>query len=130
MRTDHAVDRRRFLFGTAATALHLSGVLGAQTAASVELGSIDGSVGGNQFTPVQFLDYLSSIKLTWAMVSLNAATLQDEAAIKQIRDRMPRTALIMLSMCISICGRSGSPPRMQRMHFAPKICDAFSARAT
>ena len=50
----------------------------------MELGSIDGSVGGNQFTPVQFLDYLSSIKLTWAMVSLNAATLQDEAAISPL----------------------------------------------
>ena len=47
-----------------------------------------------------------------------------------MRERMPRTALIMLSRCISICGRSGSPPRMQRMHDAPKICDALSERAT
>jgi len=103
MRTDHAVDRRRFLFGTAATALHLSGVLGAQTAASVELGSIDGSVGGNQFTSVQFLDYLSSIKLTWAMVSLPAATLQDEAAIKQIRDHADRLGIKLQLAFGSVC---------------------------
>ena len=62
------MDRREFLLSTAAAALHRSGLVGAQGAAGVELGSIDGSVGGNQFTPVQFLDYLSSIKLTWAMI--------------------------------------------------------------
>ena len=56
-------------------ALFPSVLLGAQPAAGVELGSIDGSVGGNQFTPTQFLDYLSSIKLTWAMISLPPATL-------------------------------------------------------
>jgi len=103
MRTDSTIDRRRFLFGTAATALHLSGVLGAQTAAGVELGSIDGSVGGNQFTPVQFLDYLSSIKLTWAMVSLPAATLQDEAAIKQIRDHADRLGIKLQLAFGSVC---------------------------
>jgi 3-oxoisoapionate decarboxylase len=52
----------------------------------VELGSIDGSVGGNNFSAVQFLDYLSSIKLTWAMVSLPAPVLGDEAAVRQVRD--------------------------------------------
>ena len=55
MRADSDIDRRRFLFGTAATALHFSGLLHAQAGASVDLGSIDGSVGGKQFTPVQFL---------------------------------------------------------------------------
>ena len=79
------MDRREFLLSTAAAALHPSGLVGGQGAAGVELGSIDGSVGGNQFTPVQFLDYLSSIKLTWAMISLPPATLADEAAIKAIR---------------------------------------------
>jgi 3-oxoisoapionate decarboxylase len=79
------MDRRRFILGTAAAAVHSSGLLHAQEAAGVELGSIDGSVGGNQFTPVQFLDYLSSIKLTWAMISLPPATLADEAAIRQVR---------------------------------------------
>jgi hypothetical protein len=54
-------------------------------AASVELGSIDGSVGGNQFTATQFLDYLSTIKLTWAMISLPAPVLADETAIRDIR---------------------------------------------
>ena len=103
MRTDHAVDRRRFLFGTAATALHRIGVLSAQTAAAVELGSIDGSVGGNQFTPVQFLDYLSSIKLTWAMISLPAVTLQDEAAIKQIRDHADRLGIKLQLAFGSVC---------------------------
>jgi len=77
--------RREFLCSAAAAALFPSALLSAQRAAGVELGSIDGSVGGNQFTPAQFLDYLSSIKLTWAMISLPPATLADEAAIKAIR---------------------------------------------
>ena len=63
------MDRRTFVLGTAAAAVHASRLLAWQ-AAGVELGSIDGSVGGNKFTPAQFLDYLSSIKLTWAMISL------------------------------------------------------------
>jgi len=79
------VDRREFLVSAGVAALFPSPLLGAQPAAGVELGSIDGSVGGNQFTPTQFLDYLSSIKLTWAMISLPPATLADEAAIKAVR---------------------------------------------
>ena len=79
------MDRREFILSTAAAALHPAAFVGAQGVAGVELGSIDGSVGGNQFTPVQFLDYLNSIKLTWAMISLPPATLADEAAIKAIR---------------------------------------------
>lgn len=79
------MDRREFLRSAGAAALFPSALLRAQIAAGVELGSIDGSVGGNQFTPVQFLDYLSSIKLTWAMISLPPATLADEAAITAIR---------------------------------------------
>ena len=51
------MDRREFLCCTGAAALFPSALLRAQSA-GVELGSIDGSVGGNQFTPVQFLDYL------------------------------------------------------------------------
>ena len=103
MRTDSKIDRRRFLFSTGAAALHLPGLLRAQPAAAVELGSIDGSVGGNQFTPVQFLDYLSSIKLTWAMVSLPAATLQDEAAIKQVRDHADRLGIKLQLAFGSVC---------------------------
>ena len=72
------MDRRTFILGTAAAAYHTSRLM-ARGMAGVELGSIDGSVGGNNFTPIQFLDYLSSIKLTWAMLSVNAATLGDEA---------------------------------------------------
>ena len=79
------MDRREFLRSAGAAALFPSALLRVQSAAGVELGSIDGSVGGNQFTPVQFLDYLSSIKLTWAMISLPPATLADEAAITAIR---------------------------------------------
>ena len=64
------MDRRSFVLGGAAAALHATWLFGARPAVSVELGSIDGSVGGNQFSPIQFLDYLNSIKLTWAMISL------------------------------------------------------------
>src|SRR5215510_4549968 len=80
-----SMDRREFFYSASAAALFPSALLSAQRAAGVELGSIDGSVGGNQFTPAQFLDYLSSIKLTWAMISLPPATLGDEAAIREIR---------------------------------------------
>jgi sugar phosphate isomerase/epimerase len=97
------IDRRQFLVSTAAAALHLSGLTRAQAASTVELGSIDGSVGGNQFTPVQFLDYLSSIKLTWAMVSLNAAALQDEAGIRQIRDHADRLGIKLQLAFGSVC---------------------------
>ena len=81
------MDRRRFILSTAAAALY-SARPSAWRAASAELGSIDGSVGGNNFTPVQFLDYLSSIKLTWAMISLPAATLRDEPAIRAMVTRI------------------------------------------
>ena len=62
-------------------------------ARAVELGSIDGSVGGNNFTPAQFLDYLASIKLTWAMISLPAAMLDDEPAIRQVREHAARLGI-------------------------------------
>ena len=48
------MDRRTFLLGTTAAALYASRPAAWQ-AAAVELGSIDGSVGGNNFTPAQFL---------------------------------------------------------------------------
>ena len=51
------MNRREFLSCAGAAALVPSALLEAQST-GVELGSIDGSVGGNQFTPVQFLDYL------------------------------------------------------------------------
>ena len=60
------MDRRTFLISTAAAGVHAAGAFARQTPA-VELGSIDGSVSGNGFTAAQFLDHLSSIKLTWAM---------------------------------------------------------------
>jgi 3-oxoisoapionate decarboxylase len=98
-----AIDRRRFLFGTAAAALHAPALLRAQGAAGVELGSIDGSVGGNQFTPAQFLDYLSSIKLTWAMISLPAATLADEAAVRQVREHADKLGIKLQLAFGTVC---------------------------
>ncbi len=97
------MNRREFLCSAGAAALFPSALLSAQRAAGVELGSIDGSVGGNQFTPVQFLDYLSSIKLTWAMISLPPATLADEAAIKAIRAHADTLGLKLQLAFGSVC---------------------------
>ena len=101
------MDRRTFVLGTAAAAFHASR-LAAWQAAAVELGSIDGSVGGNQFTPVQFLDYLGSIKLTWAMISLPAAVVGDEAAIRQIREHADRLGIKLQLAHGSVCPSSRS----------------------
>src|SRR4029453_9052530 len=97
------MDRREFLCSAGAAALFPSALLSAQPPAGVELGSIDGRVGGNQFTPAQFLDYLSSIKLTWAMISLPPATLADEAAVKQIRDHADRLGIKLQLAFGSVC---------------------------
>jgi 3-oxoisoapionate decarboxylase len=101
------MDRRTFVLGTAAAAVHASR-LSAWQAAAVELGSIDGSVGGNQFTAAQFLDYLASIKLTWAMISLPVAVLDDEAAIRQIRDQADRLGIKLQLAHGSVCPSSRS----------------------
>jgi 3-oxoisoapionate decarboxylase len=98
------MDRRSFIVGTAAAAVHLSRPSTWRAgAAPVELGSIDGSVGGNNFTAIQFLDYLSSIKLTWAMVSLPPATLGDEAAIRAIREHADRLGIKLQLAFGSVC---------------------------
>jgi sugar phosphate isomerase/epimerase len=103
------MDRRSFILTGAAAAVHASRVLAwGGGAASVELGSIDGSVGGNQFTPAQFLDYLSSIKLTWAMISLPPATLSDEAALKQIRAHADTLGIKLQLAFGSVCPSSRS----------------------
>jgi sugar phosphate isomerase/epimerase len=102
------MDRRRFILGTAAVAVHSSRLFAWRDAATVELGSIDGSVGGNQFTPIQFLDYLSSIKLTWAMISLPPATLGDETAIRQIRDHADTLGIKLQLAFGSVCPSSRS----------------------
>src|SRR6476619_713964 len=102
-----AMDRRTFVLGTAAAAMQASRLI-AWHAAAVELGSIDGSVGGNQFTPAQFLDYLSTIKLTWAMISLPAAVVGDEAAIRQIRDHADRLGIKLQLAHGSVCPSSRS----------------------
>jgi 3-oxoisoapionate decarboxylase len=101
------MDRRTFVLGTAAAALHASR-LSAWQGPNVEIGSIDGSVGGNQFTPVQFLDYLASIKLTSAMLSVPAAMLDDEAAIRQIREHGDRLGIKLQLAHGSVCPSSRS----------------------
>ena len=103
------MDRRSFILTGTAAAVHASGVLGwSGGAATVELGSIDGSVGGNQFTPAQFLDYLSSIKLTWAMISLPPPVLGDEAAVRQIRAHADRLGIKLQLAFGSVCPSSRS----------------------
>src|SRR5690349_8991381 len=102
------LNRRSFLVGTTAAALSASRLAAWFGAASVELGSIDGSVGGNQFTPIQFLDYLNSIKLTWAMLSLPAPLLADEAALKQIRAHADQLGIKLQLAFGSVCPSSKS----------------------
>jgi sugar phosphate isomerase/epimerase len=129
------MDRRTFLAGTAAAAFQASRLF-AWRAAAVELGSIDGSVGGNQFTPVQFLDYLSSIKLTWAMISLPPAMLADDAAIRQVRDHADRLGIKLQLAFGSVCpsARSFNPQlgtleeRVSRALAASKIFGASCMR--
>ena len=75
---------------------------------AVELGSIDGSVGGNNFTPQTFLDYLASIKLTWAMISVPAAILDNEPAIRQIKDHADRLGIKLQLAHGSVCPTSRS----------------------
>ena len=88
------MHRRTFILTGAAAALHASTAPAwASPAATAELGSIDGSVGGNSFTAVQFLDYLASIKLTWAMISLPLAVITDEAAVRGIRAHADRLGI-------------------------------------
>ncbi len=111
------MDRRMFILGSAATALYASRVEAWQ-AAGVELGSIDGSVGGNQFTAAQFLDYLSSIKLTWAMISLPPAVLDDEAAVRQVREHADRLGIRLQLAHGSVCPSSKSfNPQLGTLEF-------------
>ena len=103
------MDRRSFIVGTAAAAaLHVLPPLPSAAAGPVELGSIDGSVGGNNFSPTQFLDYLSSIKLTWAMLSLSPDVLRDEAAIRAIRARADQLGVKLQLAFGSVCPSSRS----------------------
>lgn len=101
------IDRRGFLISSAAAVIATS-PLAAWRAAAVELGSIDGSVGGNQFTPIAFLDYLSSLKLTWAMLSLPVQTLGDEAALKAIRAHADQLGIKLQLAFGSVCPSSKS----------------------
>jgi len=102
------MDRRSFILSGAAAAIYASRLSAWHGAASVELGSIDGSVGGNNFTAVQFLDYLSSIKLTWAMISLPAPVLGDETAIRAIRAHADSLGIKLQLAFGSVCPSSRS----------------------
>jgi len=103
------MDRRSFILGTAAAALYASRLeaLG-PTVDSPQLGSIDGSVGGNNFSPVQFLDFLGSLKLTWAMLSLPPAVLGDETAIRAIRAHADQLGIKLQLAFGSVCPSSRS----------------------
>jgi len=102
------MDRRRFIVNGVAAAACATVLRGATAAVSVELGSIDGSVGGNNFTPTQFLDYLGSIKLTWAMLSLSPTILGDEAAVRAIREHADRLGIKLQLAFGSVCPSSRS----------------------
>src|SRR6188768_176977 len=101
------MDRRTFILSGAAAALAATRA-SAWQAAAVELGSIDGSVSGNQFTPAQFLDYLASIKLTWAMISLPPAVLDDEAQVRAIKAQADRLGITLQLAHGSVCPTSRS----------------------
>jgi sugar phosphate isomerase/epimerase len=97
------------MIGTAAAALWVSRPKALDpTTGGPELGSIDGSVGGNNFSPAQFLDYLSSIKLTWAMLSLSPDVLRDEAAIRAIRTHADQLGIKLQLAFGSVCPSSKS----------------------
>jgi 3-oxoisoapionate decarboxylase len=96
------MNRRTFILAGAAAALHASRPSSLR-AAAVELGSIDGSVGGNNFTAVQFLDHLASLKLTWAMISVPQAVLADEAALRGIREHADRLGIKLQLAHSSVC---------------------------
>jgi sugar phosphate isomerase/epimerase len=102
------IDRRHFLIGTAAAAISATRLSAWTGAANVELGSIDGSVSGNNFTPLTLLDYLASIKLTWAMLSLPPATLADEAALRAIRAHADQRHIKLQLAFGSVCPSSKS----------------------
>ena len=101
------MDRRTFLISTAAAGVHAAGAFARQPPA-VELGSIDGSVSGNGFTAAQFLDHLSSINLTWAMVSLPPAVLDDEAAVRALKSRADSLGITLQLAHGSVCPSSRS----------------------
>jgi 3-oxoisoapionate decarboxylase len=101
------MDRRTFILSGAAAAVYASRP-SAWMAASVELGSIDGSVSGNNFTAVQFLDYLASIKLTRAMISVPQAVIAEEAALRQIREHADRLGIKLQLAHGTVCPSSRS----------------------
>ncbi len=103
------MDRRTFILTGAAAALHAhASRAAAWPAVAVELGSIDGSVSGNNFSAVQFLDYLAAIKLTRAMISVPPATIADQAALRQIREHADRLGITLQLAHGSVCPSSRS----------------------
>src|SRR6516165_3537448 len=103
------MNRRSFMIGTAAAALWASRPTAfGPMSGGPELGSIDGSVSGNNFSPTQFLDYLSSIKLTWAMLSLPPEVLRDEAALRAVRAHADQLGIKLQLAFGSVCPSSKS----------------------
>src|SRR5258708_13805105 len=101
------MTRRTFILAGAAAALHASRA-SAWRAAAVELGSIDGSVSGNNFSAVQFLDYLASIKVTRGMISVAPGVIADEAALREIRAHADRLGIGLQLAHGSVCPSSRS----------------------
>src|SRR5690348_16048154 len=90
-----------------------AGFAAAQTLASaqrpaVELGAISGSVGAMKWTPVQFLAYMSRLKLRHAMISLPREVLLDESALRQIRAHAEQLGLSLILAHGSVCPSSRS----------------------
>ena len=100
------MDRRTFLISTAAAGVHPAGAFARQTPA-VELGSIDGSVSGNGFTAAHPRPF-KLIKLTWAMVSLPPAMLDDEAAVRTFKSHADSLGIELQLAHGSVCPSSRS----------------------
>jgi len=74
----------------------------------VELGAISGSVSQMKWTPLRFLDYLSKIDLSYAMISLSREMLLDESAVKQVRAHADRLGISLILAHGSVCPSSKS----------------------
>jgi len=98
---------RRSVLATAGAALSQS--LASAQRAPVELGSIQGSVSQMKWTPFEYMDHLSRINLTWAMISLPPDVLRDEEdAIKKIRAYADKLGIKLILAFGSVCPSSRS----------------------
>ncbi len=120
------MDRRTFVLGTAAAAVYAARPFAWQ-AAAVELGSIDGSVSGNQFTADAVSRLPRSIKLTWAMVSLPAG---DARATTPRFDRCASTPIGSASSCNSRTDRVCPSSQFVQRASSARSTSRWPARST